>query len=610
MDDAHSHPAVPSDPQSSKEVEEAGKDTQELSEEIPKSAELFATGMTSALERDPKFDLVSIPVQQERPRAVKLPLGHPKFKTFSLAFIPDEGKSAPPEEEASDEKEAENAEVQEEEELKEEYERPEQYTRIKPPQDIVKLEDRLYYVLQPPLETWARDLKVEFPFKPFPYQFAGIAFLYARYAALLADEMGLGKTMQTISTIRLLLRSREVRSVLLICPKPLLKNWEREFQLWAPEIPITILGGDSAKREYQWNVVDVPVKIANYELIMRDRDYVLDPDRTFDLVVLDEAQRIKNTSNSTAKVIRAIKRKRSWALSGTPVENRPDDLVGIFEYLSPGYITPSMKSAKLAELTSDYVLRRTKPEVLDDMPPKMFRDMEIDLGPTQREVYDLAEDKGVLKLNDLGHELTIQHVFVLVTRLKQICNFEPVTKESSKLDQLEAELEEVAASGQQMLVFSQWVDSLDIIEERLKRFNPLPYHGRIPHKKRNDIIDRFKHDKRHKVLLMSYGAGGVGLNLQFATYVFLFDRWWNPAIEDQAINRAHRIGAAGPVTVTRFISANTIEQRIDEILTEKREMFDTIFSDQPSPSSMGLCQEELFGLFDIRGPQGKIDVAA
>src|SRR5918996_702581 len=133
-------------------------------------------------------------------------------------------------------------------------------TRIKPPGDIIKLEDRLYYVLQPPLETLLQSDALHFPFEPFPYQYQGVAFLYPRYSAILADEMGLGKTMQAITAIRMLLRAGEIRSVLLVCPKPLVTNWRREFDLWAPEIPLTIIEGDQAKRHWQWTQENAPVK--------------------------------------------------------------------------------------------------------------------------------------------------------------------------------------------------------------------------------------------------------------------------------------------------------------------------------------------------------------
>ncbi len=483
-------------------------------------------------------------------------------------------------------------------------------SRIHPPREIVKLQDRLYYLLQPPLDLLVGSGQLSFPFDPFAYQLDGIAFMFPRYACVLADEMGLGKTMQAISTIRLLLCSGEVRSVLLICPKPLVTNWLREFRVWAPEIPVTAIEGNAAKREFQWRSPEVPVRIANYELLMRDRETVLDSGLHFDLVVLDEAQRIKNKNSTTSEIVRAIPRTRSWAITGTPVENSPEDLVGIFEYLAPGYLKSDMPIQQMAEAAREYILRRTKDMVLDDMPPKMFRDAELDLTPQQWASYEIAEKQGVINLEELEQELTIQHVFELVLRLKQICNFDPATGSSAKLERLVADMEEVTASGYKAIVFSQWVSSIDKMRPALERFGPLEYHGRVPHKKRDGVIDQFKNDPSKSVILMSYGAGSVGLNLQFCQYVFLFDRWWNPAIEDQAINRAHRIGAAGPVTVTRMMATNTIEQRIAEILDQKRQMFDTLFSNDPSSiptpaQGGGLTRDEIFGLFDLRAPCGK-----
>ena len=199
-------------------------------------------------------------------------------------------------------------------------------------------------------------------------------------------------------------------------------------------------------------------------------------------------------------------------------------------------------------------------------------------------------------------------MFELVLRLKQICNFDPVTQTSTKVERLKADLEEVAASGQKAIVFSQWVGAIEKISESVQKFNPLQYHGRIPSKQRDPILEEFKNNPDRTVLLMSYGAGSVGLNLQFCRYVFLFDRWWNPAVEDQAINRAHRIGATGSVTITRMMMAGTIEQRIHEILEAKRELFNEILSNDAQPTNRGLSRDEIFGLFNLSTPQGKIKV--
>lgn len=538
-------------------------------------------------------DILSLP----RPTAISLPIGAPRLQVTSFEFAPpveNAGSVAqrfaapatlPP---AEYDKSATST----------------QYTRLRPPGDLVKLEDRLHYLLQPPLEVWMQRQSLELPFPPFPYQFEGVAFLYPRYAAVLADEMGLGKTMQAITAMRLLLHSGEINSVLLVCPKPLVANWQREFKQWAPELPLLLVSGDRHRRHWQWRLNDTPIKIANYELLLRDEALLTSGNLKFDLVVLDESQRIKNRSSSTAQTVRAIPRRRSWALTGTPVENSAEDLVGIFEFLSPGYLSDGMKLRRMSRLAREYVLRRTKDQVLSDLPPKLFRDAEIELTPAQRESYRLAEEEGVLRLTEMGDSATIQHVLELILRLKQICNFDPATGESAKLERLSADLEEVAASGQKAIVFSQWVGTLEQLAGRLKRFRPLEFHGRIPSAKREGILQEFRDDPKRHLLLLSYGAGGVGLNLQFCNYVFLFDRWWNPAVEDQAINRAHRIGVAGQVTVSRFLSPSTIEQRIDQILQQKREIFDTIFSESGPKAELGMSRKEIFGLFRLHTRDG------
>jgi SNF2 family DNA or RNA helicase len=474
-------------------------------------------------------------------------------------------------------------------------------TRIKPPADVIKLHDRLLYLLQPPLEAWLATGELPLPFRPFPYQLAGVAFLYPRYSAILADEMGLGKTMQAITALRLLLHRGEIRSALLVCPKPLVTNWRREFAAWAPELPLAVIEGDQNRRRWQWEQPTSPVTIANYEVLVRDRDLITAPELQFDLVVLDEAQRIKNRSSATAEVARSLARSRNWALTGTPIENSVEDLIGIFDFLAPGHLSRHMKPRTIQRAVSDHVLRRTKRQVLSDLPPLLVRDAELTLTPAQQASYDLAENDGVVRLESLGTEITIQHVFELVLRLKQICNFDPATGESAKLERLTADLEEVAASGQKAIVFSQWVQTLSRLAEHLRPLGVLEYHGQIAARQREAVLARFQNEPRKHVLLMSYGAGAVGLNLQFASYVFLFDRWWNPAVEDQAINRAHRIGAAGPVTVTRFMTLATIEERIEQILREKRELFEMILSES-GPTSIGLSQSEIFGLFRLRGP--------
>jgi SNF2 family DNA or RNA helicase len=479
-------------------------------------------------------------------------------------------------------------------------EKLEKTIRLKPPRDAVQFKERLLYLLQPPLKNVFSGRQLSVPFQPYPYQLEGIAFLMPRHHALLADEMGLGKTAQTILSLRLMFHTGMIRSALLVCPKPLVNNWSRELRTWAPDIPFEVLGGDLEERRAGWMVSNCPLKLVNYELLTRDAVLIDDDRLHFDVVVLDEAQRIKNKESKTAQVVCTLRRDRSWALTGTPIENKPDDLVNLFAFVDPGRIPPETPVKKLASLTADCILRRVKEDVLTDMPPKTIRDAVLELTPAQKEAYTLAEKEGVVRLNALGDTITVQHVFELVMRLKQICNFDPLTGQSAKLEQLTADMTEVAESGRKAIVFSQYINPLETIARALEPLGPLLYHGRIAPKERQAILDRFKTDPAKHLILMSYSTGSVGLNLQFTNYVFLFDRWWNPAVEDQAINRAHRIGQKEPVFVTRFISEGTIERKIADVLERKRQLFNDLIESNEAPEHLGMTEDEIFGLFDIQ----------
>jgi superfamily II DNA or RNA helicase len=586
------------------------------------SVQIHASGMNGALQRAPKTLVVGVPLCERA--GVMLNRWRPVWgspKTIRLTFpegfefLPPPKPKEPPAEGAKGEGSGEGETLQELLSLLPppppdaeaiDPDAPPKATRLKPPKDAVSVEDRLFYLLQPPLESWLKGQELIMPFEPFSYQYEGIAWLFSQKAALLADEMGLGKTMQTITALRLLLRSGQVGRILLCCPKPLIPNWQREFQNWAEELPVVTIEGDSTRRKLQWTMPGVPILLANYEILVRDMEAMAEDMPKFDLLILDEAQRIKNRGSRTALTARSIPRKRSWALTGTPIENRPEEMASLFEFMEviPPHSTPDLR--QLSKLAKDYVLRRTKDLVMKDMPPRLDRDAILELNPAQKFAYETAEKEGVIRLNAMEDSITVQHVFELVLRLKQITNFDPLTGESAKYDRLEADMEEVAASGGKAILFSQWTTCLDWLEKKLERFNPLVYHGRIPMKHREPVLAKFKQDPKAHIILMSYATGAVGLNLQFAGYVFLFDRWWNPAVEDQAINRAHRIGQKSQVIVTRFISKDTIEERIDKVLTEKREMFRRVLGDGDNSNvSLSLNASEIFGLFDLKARHGK-----
>ncbi len=566
------------------------------------TSEIYAAGLNGALRRLANVDVHKPGMLKGAGLSPSWKPTKPKVCTFGLVF-PDGLEFLPPRETAGNEAELKSIEPPQRPANSDEADEPRRKTtRLEPPDDALRLEDRLFYLLQPPLENWIAGQELIMPHEPFGFQYEGIAWLFSQRSALLADEMGLGKTMQTITALRLLLRCGQVRRVLLVCPKPLIPNWQREFRMWGEELPIVTIEGDSARRRMLWTMPGTPILIANYELLARDLELLDDAEAPrFDLVVLDEAQRIKNRDSRTAQTARQISRKRSWALTGTPIENRPEEMASLLEFLEviPPRGTPDLR--QLERLSKRYVLRRTKELVLTDLPPRLDRDEYLELAPAQQHAYTTAEEQGIIQLNDLGESISIQHVFELVLRLKQITNFDPLTGESIKLDRLFAEMEEIADSGGKAILFSQWTRCIDWLEPRLAQFSPLVYHGGVSPKKRERVLEEFSSDPDKHLLMMSYGTGAVGLNLQFAGYVFLFDRWWNPAVEDQAINRAHRIGQKNSVIVTRFICNNTIEERIDSVLRQKRELFAAILGDgMHANASLSLSASEIFGLFDLK----------
>ncbi len=574
-----------------------------------RDVEIFASGMNGALNRLPKVRCLDLPVIVPEVACVAWRPHWSLVKTIHITF-PAGLDFLPPKPSPAEPRAGELVPVgtpqQPAPALGEGQSDKPKATRVKPPAEAISIEDRLFYLLQPPLETWLKGQELIMPFEPFPYQYEGIAWLFSQKAALLADEMGLGKTMQTITAIRLLLRAGQVRRILLVCPKPLIPNWQREFKMWAEELPVVTLEGDASRRQILWTMPGVVILLANYELLVRDIEAFGGTPPSFDLVILDEAQRIKNRDSRTATSARDIPRQRSWALTGTPIENRPEELASLYEYMEvvPPRATPDIR--QLTVLAKQFILRRTKDLVMKDLPPRLDRDEYLELAPAQRLAYDTAEKDGVVQLDQMGESISIQHVFELVLRLKQITNFDPLTGESAKLERLEADMEEIAACGGKAILFSQWTKCIDWLEQKLARFKPLIYHGKVPTQKREPILKQFKDDPGANLLMMSYGTGAVGLNLQFAGYVFLFDRWWNPAIEDQAINRAHRIGQKSQVIVTKFISKDTIEERINRVLDEKRRLFAAVLGEGESTNvSLSLNAAEIFGLFDLKARQGR-----
>jgi SNF2 family DNA or RNA helicase len=430
-----------------------------------------------------------------------------------------------------------------------------------------------------------------------PYQQEGVSFLVRSESALLADEMGLGKTVQAAFALRLVLRSPLVNRALVVVPSSLAYNWQRELERWAPELTVRRLVGAQRDRTAYYDL-PVPVLIATYEQIGAD---ALDriPDGAFDIVVLDEAQRIKNHSSRTALACRLLPRKIAWALSGTPIENSRSDLESIFDFLRPNLIRPTDGRARILAAIAPFFLRRKKSEVVAEMPPIIYQDLLLELNSGQRRSYHAAWASGTDELRHLPRPVSSTALLALITKLKQICNFDPDTGDSCKLDALQLLFEEALSSGTKVLLFSQYVRTLKWIADRLPEVRTCLYTGEQSQEEKEKVLSEYAQSPGPQVLLASLRAGGVGLNIPQSDLVVLFDRWWNPAVEAQAVNRAHRLGRQTPLHVVRFLVRDTVEERIGSILTSKQLLFEDYVEAVETDEVRLLSRNDLIHALDV-----------
>jgi superfamily II DNA or RNA helicase len=414
----------------------------------------------------------------------------------------------------------------------------------------------------------------------------------------LADDMGLGKTIQVLA---LLTRRKAMnasagiphRPSLVVVPKSLVFNWIEEAKKFAPMLRVANHTGNA--RTDTPDLAEYDIAITTYGTLRRD--IVRHRETEFDYVILDEAQSIKNAASQAAKACRLLRARHRLALTGTPVENHIGELWSIFEFLNPGQLGSAARLRKflsdgrgsadvVARAVRPYLLRRTKVEVLSDLPEKTEQTLYVELGETQRKAYDELREhfRNELtgKIGRFGIGRSRIAVLEALLRLRQtachpgLVDHARVDEPSAKLETLLEQLEEVIDEGHKAIVFSQFTSFLSILRRRLDAM-PMTYEyldGRTTD--RQARVTRFQEDESCRLFLVSLKAGGQGLNLTAADYIYILDPWWNPAVEAQAVDRAHRIGQTRPVFAYRLIARDTVEEKILALQDKKRELADSI----------------------------------
>jgi SNF2 family DNA or RNA helicase len=441
-----------------------------------------------------------------------------------------------------------------------------------------------------------------------PYQKQGVAWLHFLrtngFGGILADEMGLGKTLQTLAFLRSLRSggghppSSILHPHLIVCPTSLVFNWVAEAKKFTPELKVLALHGPERHARFN-EIATSDMVVTSYALIRRDAEKYRGLE--FDTVALDEAQHIKNRQTQNAQAVKAVKAKHRIVLTGTPLENSVLDLWSIFDFLMPGYLgtakdfreryeLPIAKEknaeaqTRLARRLRPFMLRRLKRDVAEDLPAKLEQVSFCELTPDQRSVYQQvieASRKEVLEaVGAQGIAKSRMVVLTALLRLRQVCcdlrllkldNVNPANA-SGKLEMFGELLEEVIDGGHRLLVFSQFVGMLTLLKERLaeEKIEFCYLDGSTTN--RAAVVEKFQTNAAIPVFLISLKAGGVGLNLTGADTVIHFDPWWNPAVEDQATDRAHRIGQTKVVTSYKLITRDTVEEKILTLQNRKREI--------------------------------------
>lgn len=444
-----------------------------------------------------------------------------------------------------------------------------------------------------------------------------------KFGGILADDMGLGKTLQVISVLLAAKQEGREGTALVVAPASLIFNWGEEFRRFAPELRVSIVAGTQELRQEAIAAYrESDVLITSYDLLKRDILYY--EDKTFSYEIIDEAQYIKNHTTAAAKAVKVIHSDIRYALTGTPIENRLSELWSIFDYLMPGFLygydvfkreieTPVVKyedaaaMKRLQKMVGPFILRRVKEDVLKDLPEKLEECRYVQFGSAQQKLYDgqVVHMKETIACQD-DAEFGKNKLQILgeLTRLRQICCdpalcFENYRGEAAKLEACMELIESAIDGGHRMLVFSQFTSMLEILQRRLDEAG-IPYYtimGSTSKEKRLQLVRDFNEGDT-PVFLISLKAGGVGLNLTGADVVIHYDPWWNLAAQNQATDRAHRIGQEKRVTVYKLIAKNTIEEKIRQLQETKKNLADQVIGGEMGQLGV-LSKEEIMDLLDI-----------
>lgn len=448
-------------------------------------------------------------------------------------------------------------------------------------------------------ETLEIPLPITFQGELRPYQEVGFRWLMMLksygFGGILADEMGLGKTIQAIAYLLKEKEEGNTQPSLIITPASLIYNWKKEIERFAPSLNVVLVNGDTeSRKEILGDLAGVDVIITSYGTYRQDEVSYKETD--FHTLFFDEAQMAKNTNTKTFQAIKKVKATHRFALSGTPIENRIDEIWSLFHLIMPELL-PSFKKfqqldkEEINHLIRPFILRRTKSEVLTELPEKIETTIYSDLTPDQKAIYLAQLQEIQTNMADLtGKDFQKQRFSILagLTRLRQICCspklFIPEYEgDSGKLNLLRELLEAALASGKRILLFSQFTSMLTIIEEMITELGMESFflRGSTPPIQRQKMVDEFNEGEKD-IFLISLKAGGTGLNLTGADTVILYDLWWNPAVEEQAAGRAHRMGQEKEVEVWRLVAEGTIEEKIVQLQEEKKSLFEDILGNSSS----------------------------